>query len=114
MAQSGTIRIFTGARGADLHRLGRQIIVSPLVISLTGAVDIFTAAAARRDLDRIDGPATIDLSSVTVLCAAGLTELVRVANRVGSRAVVLARPQPHVLNILRLVKFDEVFQISSD
>ena len=66
----------------------------------------------RQELNRINGPATIDLSSVTILCAAGLSELARVANRVGRGAVVLAGPQPHVLRILQIVKFDEVFQIS--
>ena len=83
------------------------------VVPLTGEIDAFTASTSCRVLDAIDGPSVIDLSAVDLLCAAGLTELVRVARRAGSGVVTLSGAQPHVLRVLEAVRFDSLFLIDS-
>lgn len=80
-------------------------------ISLTGEIDIYTAPEACRILDAIDGPAVIDLSGVSLLTAAGLSELVRVAKRVGCGTVTLFAARPHVRRVLDLVEFERLFVI---
>jgi anti-anti-sigma factor len=84
------------------------------VVSLTGEIDIYTARIACRVLDAIDGPAVIDLSGVRLLCAAGLTELARVAARTGNGVVTLRGARPHVRRVLQIARFDELFVIEEN
>ena len=65
-----------------------------LIVLLTGDIDALNAETACRMLDAIDGPAEIDLSGVRYLASAGLTELARVAKRVGARVVTLKKCSP--------------------
>lgn len=80
-------------------------------IVLSGEIDFFTAPAVCRALDDVDGPAVIDLSGVTLLSAAGLNELAKLAKRVGAERVVLAAPRPAVRRVLEIVGFDAAFTI---
>ncbi|HYZ14943.1 MAG TPA: STAS domain-containing protein [Candidatus Acidoferrum sp.] len=80
-------------------------------IVLSGDIDIYTAPTACRALDTIDGPAVIDLSEVRLLTAAGLTELARLAERVGYRVVALTGASPHVRRVLSLASFDRLFVV---
>ena len=82
-----------------------------LRVVLSGEIDIYTASSACRVLDAIDGPAVVDLSGVRLLTAAGLTELARLANRVGHGIVTLAGARPQVCRILTLAQFDRLFTI---
>ncbi len=82
------------------------------VVNLTGEIDIYTAATARRALDVIDGPAIVDLSQVRLMTAAGLTELARVAKRVGERTVTLVGATQDVRRILEIARFELLFIIS--
>lgn len=81
------------------------------VIALRGEIDIYTVEETRRALDAIDGPAVVDLSDVGFLSAAGLTELARVAKRVGRRSISLVGTRPHVRRVLAIVRFGELFTI---
>lgn len=95
-------------------RIANPIRVSmpaPHVVSLYGEIDLYNAPNVCRPLDAIDGPAVIDLSDVRLLAAAGLTELARVAKRVGYGEVRLAGARPHVRRILRIVEFERLFSI---
>jgi anti-anti-sigma regulatory factor len=80
-------------------------------IVLSGDIDIYTASRACRALDTIDGPAVVDLSEVRLLTAAGLTELARVAERVGYRVVALVGAPRHVRLVLAMASFDRLFVI---
>ena len=80
-------------------------------VVLTGEIDIFTAPKVCRSLDTIVGPATIDLTDVPLLGAAGLAELARVAKRVGFRTVTLVGARPHVRRVLAIARFEQLFII---
>jgi anti-anti-sigma factor len=84
------------------------------VVHLSGDIDAYTAGTACRVLDRIDGPAVIDLSQVRLLSAAGLTELARVARRAGYGTVTLSGARPHVRRVLEIFRFDALFVIAKD
>jgi anti-anti-sigma factor len=81
-------------------------------IALTGEIDIYTAATACRALDDLHGPAVVDLSGVRLLSAAGLTELARLAQRVGYHTVTLAGARPHVRRVLEIARFELLFTIA--
>ncbi len=81
------------------------------VVHLMGEIDVYTARTACRALDGIAGPAVVDLSGVRLLCAAGLTELARVAARTGNRVVTLRGARPNVRRVLDIARFDELFVI---
>jgi anti-anti-sigma factor len=87
------------------------MVESRVRVALKGEIDIFTAREACRVLDAIDGPAVVDLGEVSLLTAAGLAELARVARRVGHRSVVLVRATPHVRRVLDIARFDLLFVI---
>lgn len=82
----------------------------PTVV-LRGEIDVFTAATACRALDAIDGRAVVDLSEVRLLSAAGLTELARLARRVGYRKVVLAGANRDLRRVLEIARFELLFTI---
>ncbi len=81
------------------------------VVTLSGEIDVYTAPTLCRGLDVIDGCAVVDLAGVSFLTAAGLSELVRVAKRVGYGVVTLAGARPHIRRVLGLVQFEELFII---
>lgn len=60
----------------------------------------------------MNGPAVIDLSGVSLLTAAALTELHRAALRAGIGSVTLAGAPPHVRRVLEIVRFEQLFQIA--
>ena len=86
------------------------MVVDPIV-SLSGELDVFTAPTACRPLRAIDGPAVIDLSGVSLLSAAALSELAAVARRAGRGTVALTGPNPDVRRVLEICRFDELFTI---
>lgn len=53
----------------------------------------------------------VDLGGVTLLSAAALTELVRLAKRVGYQRVRLVGARPPIRRILELMGFDKLFVI---
>jgi anti-anti-sigma factor len=87
-------------------------MLAPQVVALSGEIDPYTATDVRPLLDAIDGPAVIDLAGVTMLTSSGLTELVRVANRVGYHTVTLTNPSPSIRRVLALVRFEKLFVIA--
>ncbi len=112
----GTLRrrglIFVRSRERKaLRTTGHKVMLALPVVVLRGEIDIYTAATACRVLDEIDGPAVIDLSAVRLLCAAGLTELARVARRVGPGKVALSGARAHVRRVLDIARFDVLFII---
>ena len=80
-------------------------------VTLSGEIDIYTVQTACRALDSIDGAATIDLAGVELLSAAGLSELARVARRVGCLQVTLVGARPTVRRVLEIARFDRLFII---
>ncbi len=84
---------------------------APRVVKLVGEIDVYSARAACRALDDIDGPAVVDLSRVRLLCAEGLRELARVAARVGNGVVILRGAPPHVRRVLQIARFEQLFKI---
>jgi anti-anti-sigma factor len=84
---------------------------SQRVVALSGEIDLYSAPTVCRVLDAIDGAAVVDLSGVKYLSAAGLTELVRVAKRVGNRTVKLVGAPPHVRRVLEIAQFERLFII---
>jgi anti-anti-sigma factor len=81
-------------------------------VRLTGDLDLYSAAALRLQLAGIAGNATIDLSDVAYIGAAGLHELALVAKRVAPATIALRNPSKHILRILEIVRFTELFVIS--
>ena len=80
-------------------------------IALSGDIDCNAVPKVCRVLDEIDDTAIIDLSGVQLLTSVGLSELARVAERVGHRRVTLAGASPHVRRVLESARFDVLFKI---
>jgi anti-anti-sigma factor len=89
----------------------RPMAMSRPVIALSGDLDIYGAKAACRVLDTIQGPAVVDLSAVAFLDGTGLSELVRLARRVGAGTVVLVVPSAQMRRVFEIVRFGELFRI---
>jgi anti-anti-sigma factor len=107
--RSGARRSFRGD-GASGNEVLALMPAGP-VVKLQGEIDAYSARVACRVLDAVHGPAVIDLSGVRLLCAAGLSELARVAARAGRRVVTLRGAPPHVRRVLAIARFHELFLI---
>lgn len=60
-----------------------------------------------------DGPATIDMSRVTYVDSSFLQELVRLRKRLTPHRITLLVRSDNVRHLLRLVKFDLLFDIEA-
>ncbi len=87
----------------------------PMVVTVTGEIDIATAPALRRHLLSLPDCSTIlDLSGVSLLCAAGLTELVDLhtrLTRVDARLALAAAPPP-VRRVLVITGLDNTLTLT--
>jgi anti-anti-sigma factor len=61
---------------------------------------------------RPDGPAVIDLTKVTYVDSMFLSELVKLRRRLREHPITLAGANGNVADLLRLVSFDELFELS--
>ena len=59
------------------------------------------------------GPVTLDLSGISYVTAAGLSDLVKLRRRLPEARIVLRDPSPTTLRVLRAVGFDTIFEIRS-
>ena len=87
-----------------------QAGAQPEVI-LKGDLDIYGATALRDALDGFDQPGVLDMRAVRYIDSAGLTELVRIAKRVGLGKVTLIIATPMVRKVLRICGFQHLFRI---
>jgi anti-anti-sigma regulatory factor len=83
----------------------------PAVVSISPDADGDCTHDLQRQLARIQGAVTIDLSRVPYIPAGGLTELVRLRKRLGNEPIVLFEPRPLVLRTLNIVGFNTLFAI---
>ena len=87
------------------------------VLAISGELDIATTAALRdrinTALDATVLPVIIDLSRVTFCDASGLTMLLAVRRRAGTRGIVLALagPRHNVSELFRITGLDQTFAI---
>ncbi len=90
-------------------------LAPPTVVTVTGEIDIATAPALRRHLLSLPGCGTVlDLSGVPLLCAAGLTELVDLHDRltrVDARLALAAAPRP-VRRVLVITGLDNTMTLT--
>ena len=88
-----------------------EYVETSQVVNLSGELDYFQAPLIRQALDKIAGPAIIDISQVSVLSSSGLTELLRVAKRIGPRKITLAGARSTFRDLLYRAHFDDHFII---
>jgi anti-anti-sigma factor len=79
------------------------------VISLRGELDMSNASSLHASLGTLCGPTVVDLSEVSYLDSAALTELALLRRRVGS--VVLVVPSPQIRRTLEIVGFMKAFRV---
>lgn len=81
-------------------------------IELTGECDLSQIAeiAALFGALAPDGPATIDMSGVTYVDSNLLHELLKLRKRLGHPITLLVRTE-HLRRVLRVVNFDQLFDI---
>ena len=88
----------------------------PTVVTVAGEIDIATAPALRSHLLSLPGCSTVlDLSGVPLLCAAGLTELVDLHDRlarVDARLALAAAPPP-VRRVLAITGLDNMVTLTA-
>jgi anti-anti-sigma factor len=61
---------------------------------------------------RSDGPAVIDLTKVTYVDSMFLSELIKLRRRFREHPITLVGANGNVADLLRLVSFDELFEVS--
>jgi anti-anti-sigma factor len=83
-------------------------------IELNGEYDLAQRAqmASLFEALRPDGPAVIDLTKVTYVDAAFLSELIKLRRRFKQHPITLAGAKADVKRVLRLVSFEELFEIT--
>lgn len=97
---------------AHSRRIKVKIFMSAShVVPLSGELDIYNVEYVRSALANVNGPAVIDLSGVSFISAAALSELIRAARRAGYRNLTLIGANPDIRRVLRIVKVDHIFQI---
>ncbi len=62
---------------------------------------------------RADGPATINMTKVTYLDATMLSELVKLESRFRGHPITLLVRSNSIRRVLRIVRFDQLFEILS-
>jgi anti-sigma B factor antagonist len=85
-------------------------LAPPTVVTIAGEIDIATAPALRCHLLSLPGRSTIlELSGVPLLCAAGLTELVDLHDRLtrADARLALAAVPPPVRRVLAITGLDD-------
>ena len=86
-------------------------------LALSGEIDIATAKGLRRELESLiagaHSPAVLDLSEVTFIDAAGLSELVAARRKVAHTDVeiVLVEPSEACRRVLEVTGLDRAFTI---
>lgn len=85
-------------------------------VVMRGRLDASQAAAAQAFLDELGGPArvlTIDCAALDYVASAGLGVLLKTHKRLlaGGGRLRLARPNPHLREILGYSGFDHIFEI---
>ena len=88
-------------------------------LAVSGEIDIATAPGLRRELETLiaeaHSPAVLDLSAVTFIDAAGLSELVAAKRKVAHTDVeiVLVDPSAPCRRILEVTGLDRAFEIET-
>lgn len=80
-------------------------------IVLSGELDMYEAPAVRAALAALEGPGVVDLTAVTYIDSSALSELARLARRVGLREITLVVTSSKVRRIFTIVGFDALFRI---
>jgi anti-anti-sigma factor len=82
-------------------------------IELEGEWDLSRKDELSRLLDSLepDGRATIDLADVTYVDSTFLNLLASLRLRLAGAEITLLHPSEHLLRVLKLMKFDRLFQI---
>ncbi|HYW55128.1 MAG TPA: STAS domain-containing protein [Candidatus Elarobacter sp.] len=79
------------------------------LIALSGELDLSNASALHASLGTVCGPTVVDLSVVTYLDSAALTELALLRRRVGSVALIV--PSQQIRRTLEIVGFMKAFRV---
>lgn len=91
------------------------------VVIIEGVIKVGESASVFSDyltglIERGSGAVLLDMTGIDYVDSTGLGELVGYLQRFEDqgRRLALLRPQSRILNLLKLTKLDEVFQIFSD
>lgn len=87
--------------------------VSDGVVQLRGRLDASKADAARRDLEGLPGPLTLDCTDLEYISSAGLSVLVVTYKRLHAvgQTLRLVNLQPNVRNVLTYAGFHRLLDI---
>ena len=84
-------------------------------VVIEGRLDAAQAAAAQAFLDTVNGPTTLDCTSLEYISSAGLGVLLKTQKRLRANAgqLQLTGVNRHVHDIFRYAGFDQIFEISA-
>jgi anti-anti-sigma regulatory factor len=89
-----------------------ECIVKEPAVALRGVLDPSSVETLRATVASIPAPETIDMSGVSAVTSDALIEFIALANRVGSRKIVLLNAQPTVARLLRVLGLDRIFLLT--
>jgi len=97
------------------QQAGVAVVAIEGVIKVGESAQLFSETL-REIIDGGAGSVLIDMTGIDYVDSTGLGELVGYLQRFerSGRRLALLRPQSRILNLLRLTKLDEVFQIFND
>jgi anti-anti-sigma factor len=81
----------------------------PIVLVLSGELDIWSAAAVNSALQALHEPVVIDCTAVRFIDASTLSAFIRLAKRIAPQRPVLIGVQPHIRRIFEIVKLEHRF-----
>jgi anti-anti-sigma factor len=90
---------------------GSHTMGAPQVVVLPEELDIYNEADLQRVLEPLAGPCVIDMTRVRYIDASAISQLVRLAKRIGRRNVALVVPSPHIRKVLDILHLGELFTI---
>jgi anti-sigma B factor antagonist len=108
-----------GGSVTDMQIRARGVAEGPIVLALTGEIDIANAAEVRAQLDVLVGSTTgdvrIDCSGLEFIDSSGLDVLVGTRRELEQRRrrLILARPTAWLRGLLVITALDQVFDVES-
>ena len=86
---------------------------SSTVLVLAGDLNMSSIASVREQLESVDSPCEIDLTGVGFIDSVAMAELLRLARRLGPRAVTLRGASDRFQRVLEMVGLQQIFTIAA-
>ena len=99
----------------DMQIRARGVAEGPVILALTGEIDLANAVAVEAQLDRLvastTGDVRVDCSGIEFIGSTGLDVLVRIHHELAQqrRRLILARTTPWFRRVLEVTALDRIF-----